>query len=427
MSDDKKIVAKIEVIEKEKHIDGPILADFRGRIRNDTTFQGYTADKTVHENIKYPKYVLRGQSDSMIYQCTEKEEEGSRYLLGVYNKKEKKLKLISCQEMEAQQRPVNLLNLSSIQENENFKAGNLFQDFGNRKIKTQLSNRLKNVVQVDLIKDASASIQAAIENKVEVKDEDEKAESSEFASLLPYYDSTTTKLQFVYPLARMVDIELLNSIDIGSIDTMSEEECSKIIKTKNSGFLKFRVNDIFSAGMEYDKEALKYVLYIDYLMSIYSNKKMQKAENANVFKTLFDGFTIQPSLQLLQFILDTFAEKITDIHGTPNYFISSKSKLKIAIHCLILCLHFNDYDFPLEEFAKQFDVKPLRARMIARGIGCVMVPNLKDSKKTAHAKAAFKHYKSRDEKNYITLHAPLKLAAHQKNVSKKIKFTQLKF
>ncbi|KAI0244169.1 DNA-directed RNA polymerase I subunit rpa49 [Massospora cicadina] len=374
-------------------------AQFKGRLPATTTFIAFRHRKERRDKERAPEYVVKGQTELMAYQATSAlpTSNGSqpefKYMVGVYNKSRHQVSLVEAPFFEPQLRPTRLVDSDTHGRTTHCEYSdakkNLDLAFGTRKKKSALSSMERNQVNYSLLSSASSTIQKLVSDAKVEEQENNANPTAGVEDLLPPHDSLTTLPDLIYPLAGMINPEILKSIQVKGLSKCSGRlEPKEFLAFGRSPFIN---SEIASGQSSQNHSRIRLLVYLDWLLALLNERKGEVyASPSTLGKRLLGAGknAIVLSPVMTRHICETFLEKG---HGqAPGrqslgtiYKLTARAKLKLQIHVILLLLHLNNFKLEVDIPAKAMSLDTSRVRTLMKGIGCKFTRPSKEEKSTS--------------------------------------------
>ncbi|KAH8112061.1 Rpa49 subunit specific to nuclear RNA polymerase I [Phellopilus nigrolimitatus] len=338
----------LAVHDKDISAVGPVLASFPAlHPPKATPFSVYSKrDSTPKDNeqeFASRPILVAGETDSIeFYSTTEgfNASQGSRYLIGVRNKRTNVMTLRPAP-MEILARRVKALkdlapaaatNLTERIEQRNM----LGETFGTRKAQKAIRAAERNKVDVSAMEGVSGHIQDSIDaNTKSLPTQEEAKTIAESNRNIPPHDINATTPEDVYKLHDIIPEAEFHAIPVTNIlAAKTTEERMSHVPYKRSEWIRQHLTSIFSVPKP-NKKQIKIILYIACLFAFRIGAPKLVNNREELQQRLWGIPTI-----VLDGILSRFSETL---RGSTEAKFTTDNQVTLMTHMFALCLHVDNF------------------------------------------------------------------------------------
>ncbi|EJD05049.1 Rpa49 subunit specific to nuclear RNA polymerase I [Fomitiporia mediterranea MF3/22] len=347
----------ISVFDKSPSAVGPILASFPALDPSKSAaFAAYAppqspsktngaANKNAGREQEFSRrpLLVAGETDAIEFHSTGENEAvrgGSRYLIGIHNKRTNTLLLRPAPLQILGRRVKALKNLApapSTSSTERIEQRNtLGEMFGTRKAQKAIRTAERNRVDVDAMEGVVGHIQESVESGTRgLPSQEEAKELADSTRQIPKFNLHATKPEDVYKLYDIVPESELNALPIKEImNATSQEERMKFVPFSRSDWVRQHVAAIFE-GTKTSKRSLRIILYIACLLVF----RMGAVRYCNKREDLEERLPGIPS-NVIDGIYSRFTETV---RGSSRVQFTSDNAVRLLTHIFALCLHVDNF------------------------------------------------------------------------------------
>lgn len=400
----------------------------------------------LYTSIKHPnkhQAILHGEANDSGLKYDADELSDSQYILGVYDSKNERIKLIPNTRMfSGRVSSVNsLINdaklVKKLKRKDTSTEGTfserrnaLGQEFGTKKAKKMISEAARNRIDSGMLEDSQIDIVDNIRQTTKsMPDREQMAKMVEKENrVIPPCHAEATNVEEIYPVEEIVPDDILQTfpIDIffhaeieveGDGDDDNDNEKDEVLKKlgylpyvpakergsshqKKSTFGRL-ISDVLNDRSTLSKKSssgdnisddmrwkLQLISFTSMLVGLYFNRRFSRRD-----KLMAAYHNIPPS-RAVNFMLHTFGNH----KGGSNfnydkeikfYNLGPKEEDKLLCYIIVLLLTLFEYRLELSTLAADLSLKPSRLLALVRTLGCTVVNSSKtDGKEAANSKVA---------------------------------------
>lgn len=372
-------------------------------------------DLEVYDN-KKKNAIVHGESSDKTLQYDGDELEDSQYLLGVYDPKNKEIKLVQSKMFSGRVKSnstlmkdaklMKKLKRSTVEGTYAERRNALGEEFGTKKAKKAITEAAKNKIDAGLLEGSQVDIIDGIRETTKSmpnREQMAKLVEKENRVIPPCYPEATN-VEDIYPIEEIVYSEILDSFPIDiffseeSVDIINKIKLLPYVLGKDRGDIHLK-NSIFGKLLdellnstqtevsEDVKYKLKLVSFTSMLVGLYFNRRCSRREK------LMESFTNLPPSRAINFMLQNFGNtkvKNSNFDRDIKFFnIGPKEEDKLLCYIIVLLLSLFDYRLELSSLAADLSLKPSRLLALVRTLGCsIMIANKSDGKENSGNKMA---------------------------------------
>ncbi|RLN51232.1 hypothetical protein BBJ28_00012378 [Nothophytophthora sp. Chile5] len=322
-------------------------------------------------------------------------ETNNSYVVGVYDKTTKEVRLSNVSQIYVMQQTVKG---STDNVDENRGEGKSFMEqrrdlvevFGSKKSKRMQKNREENVVDLEHISGA-ASVTETLKKKItsaKRKMEEERARDASYSSeaaalavtrntILPPCDIDAPTPEHVYNLRKCASLSLslfcfMDAMVMDSLTIQAEEMIEALHTTSaadyaanwNMAALPTRL--LLSLPTPYDVSKMGLVLYISYMLEIF-NARFPLRKSAAMFSE-----EKEIPLVIVRHLLALFTDSTQSDNGYLTYLMPKPKKDKLVLYLLVVALTVNGFSLDLTEVASDLKRSAATLTTYCRRLGCLV-------------------------------------------------------
>jgi len=248
------------------------------------------------------------------------------------------------------------------------KSRNLLgESFGTKKVKQKIRALEKNRIGSNALSSSTSEIQTAIDTGAlnapsKEKLEEELAEDRP----IPPYDAETKDVASIYQYHDIISKEeykLLNVRDIIKVPNKAALR-EALAGDKTSEYVLNHMNTILATTSK-DKHRAKTVLYVHYLISLYRLSPRLLKDGTSLTKHIH-GL----SLPIANILCQKFAMKTDAGGGNIRYNWPTRSKEKVLLYMLALCLTLDNFSLYFNVVMKDLGLSLSKMSIYLRELGC---------------------------------------------------------
>lgn len=251
----------------------------------------------------------------------------------------------------------------------------LGESFGTRKAKQALNSVTKNQINIEQLESSAASfinrtldksIDRIAETAAEEVDGESQSISYDLSSILPPFDSTTSKVEQIYQVSGIISDETMQLLPLGDFSSNSNESWENI-KTRYgmSDFILDKIKNLPDTSGKNQKH-LACLLFMHFLM----NFRLLKEGALNNETALQKAFSYaDPSL--LNHLLEMFTEPIS-VGGKIKRKVSALAKDRLVSYLCVLTLLVDQFRVNLTVMSTVLKIPVTKMTDYFKAVGCAI-------------------------------------------------------
>ncbi|RCI04372.1 DNA-directed RNA polymerase I subunit rpa49 [Rhizopus stolonifer] len=356
---------KIVVAEKQTDVESPYLVTFSGtKPTSELEFTPYKRSDAVGKQA-LQRYVT-GETDKVRFSGSNFGQNAldshSKYLVGVYSKKDNSLNITNSPIMRLSRSVKALESESSV--NSNVARGQaaraaLGQAFGTIKARKQLQSDERNTVTGDQLEEELSNLHTDIgKSTVNIPKKEEMKQSMVSSLPVPKHNLEAESSDEAYDLTSIVSDEELNSINPKELlKETSLEGVKSHLAYRDSKFINDRLMSIIAASGKKDRKRVRTLMYINILMAYFVRVRSFDLKD----RRKVDAALKNPS----SVILDGLAERYTESNTRTPVMAD-----KILLYMFTLILSVSGYSVLIDQIGKDLLLKPLKITTLFKTLCC---------------------------------------------------------
>lgn len=396
-------------------------------VSGDVAAASFTNSGDVSADIKLDLYnhskknsILHGESTNGLLKFDADEINDSQYLIGIFNGKENKLRIIknsklfsgrvkSSKNLISDAKLIKTLKRKEIEGSYAERRNALGEEFGTKKAKKAINEASRNKINSESLEDSQIDIIDGI--KQTTKNMPNREEMNKLVEIenrvIPPFNINAKNVEDIYSIEEIIPIEILSSFPINSfIDGNYSDE--KIIEkinllpyvnkedNKSSIIFKLFKNILNETNLITDnlKFKLQLLSFTSMLIGLYFNRRVNRRDK------LIESFKNIPPSRCINYMLQLFSKNNSNNNGNNKrsinfdreirmFSIGPKEEDKILCHIIVFLLTLFDYRLDLTILASDLSLKPSKLLALVRTLGCqVLVGNKNDGSDSIGSKIA---------------------------------------
>ncbi|OJA20553.1 hypothetical protein AZE42_07068 [Rhizopogon vesiculosus] len=325
-----------------------------------TPFKCYRTQKKKSDNEEVPfaetPLLIAGETEAVDFYSSEETRRasvGSRYLVGVHNKRTG-ITTFQAAPLHILTHEVKALKglqpaaVSTLQRLEARAA--LGETFGTKKAQQAIRAQERNKVDV-----------SAMEGVADHLQEKEAKANADSTRLIPQYDADALNPSDAYPLHNMIPKPEWKALSISTY-MAADNSASRIalLPFKRSNWINGHLSLIFASPSP-NKTTVKILVYISAMMSFH------KATFKKIDKT-----DIQQKLSAVPgVVVDGLLSRFTETpRGSMEAQKTSENETMLLTHMFALCLHVDDFATDTSVLAADLSMEPMKINILFKSLGC---------------------------------------------------------
>ncbi|OAX37723.1 Rpa49 subunit specific to nuclear RNA polymerase I [Rhizopogon vinicolor AM-OR11-026] len=352
---------------------GPVLANFPSvKPTKSTPFKCYRTHKKKSDNEEVPfaetPLLIAGETEAVDFYSSEETRRasvGSRYLVGVHNKRTG-ITTLQAAPLHVLTHEVKALKglqpaaVSTLQRLEARAA--LGETFGTKKAQQAIRAQERNKVDVSAMEGVADHLQESIlKNTSSLPSKEEAKANADSTRLIPQYDAYALNPSDAYPLHNMISTPEWKALSISAY-IAADNSASRIalLPFKRSSWINDHLSLIFASPSP-NKTVIKTLVYISAMMSFH------KATFKNIDKTV-----IQQKLSAVpSVVVDGLLSRFTETaRGSMEAQKTSENETMLLTHMFALCLHVDDFATDTSVLAADLSMEPMKVNALFKSLGC---------------------------------------------------------
>ncbi|KAJ8586617.1 RNA polymerase I associated factor, A49-like protein [Rhizopogon salebrosus TDB-379] len=342
---------------------GPVLVNFPSvKPTKSTPFKCYRTQtqKRKADNGDVPfaemPLLIAGETEAVDFYSsdeTRRASVGSRYLVGVHNKRTGTTTLraaplhILAHEVKAL-KGLQPAAVSTLQRLEARAA--LGETFGTKKAKQAIRAQERNKVDV-----------SAMEGVADHLQEKEAKANADSTRLIPQYDADALNPCDVYPLHNMIPKPEWKSLYISAyMNADNSADRVALLPYKRSNWINDHLSLAFASPSP-NKTTIKTLVYIAAMMAFH------KSTFKNIDKTVLQQKLAAVPTVVIDGLLSRFTETA---RGSMEAQKTSENETMLLTHMFALCLHIDDFATDTSVLATDLSMEPAKISTLFKSLGC---------------------------------------------------------
>ncbi|KIM90013.1 hypothetical protein PILCRDRAFT_812811 [Piloderma croceum F 1598] len=361
---------------------GPVLVSFPAIEPSKSTSFSCYLKKPRHEDEVTPEFVdqgtfVAGEAEAIEFFSSDESQRasvGSRYLVGVHNKRTGTTTLRPAPLHLLTHRVKALKGIKSApvsaQERTQARA-TLGETFGTKKAKANIRAQERNKVDVSAMEGVAEHLQDRIEQSTgALPTQEEAKETADNNRLIPTHNPDAEVPGDVYPLHNIIPEAEWKALSTSAFTAAaSNKECIALLPYSRSTWINQHLSTLFAASV-LNKKNLKILYYISAMLA-FRNATFKKFERSAVEERL-SGV---PSI-----VIDGLFSRFTETsRGSTNLQTTTQTQTTILTYIFALCLRMDDYAAETTPIASDLSMPVTRINQLFRALGCsISTLNQKD-------------------------------------------------
>lgn len=322
------------------------------------------------------KKVLEATERDIKYESRTNNEDENDYYIGIYDIKSQKLKFILVPFFFLRLKTKEKRKFSSLENKKDQKELSqraiLSEAFGNKKVKTKLSNIEKNKIDFNELENDKISIMESVnESSVFNHTKEEELKKVDNTRPVPQPNLNASKVEDIYPLENIINSSEFFLLDIDKIRSESgDTSYEKLFPFYKDGYI---LKNLQKNCLENDKKKKQFQLlyYASLLYGIYENRRIKKKTSlANMLNNKTPKELIFLTLSKFSISQDTSA----DASNSSDFVIDPFNEDKLLCFLFTILFHLNNFVLELQPLAYELSLKPTKLLSLLRAMGSVVKP-----------------------------------------------------
>ncbi|KAL5478826.1 RPA49 [Sanghuangporus weigelae] len=387
----------VSIFDKSPSAVGPVLATFSAleppkstafsvyasprKPRKDKSVDGSTnVEQDKEEEFSRRSLALAGETDTVEFYTTgetEAAQRGSRYLIGIRNKRTNTL-LLRPSPLQILGRRVKALkdlaplpstSFSFSEENRTTERmeqrAALGETFGTKKAQKALRMAERNRVDVSAMEGVVGHIQESVElGTKSLPTQEEAKEISDASRQIPKFNIDATRPEDVYKLHDIVADSELHAVPIKDLQKAFPEQRMGCIPGpfRHSEWMKAHLERVFASGEKPSKRTLRILMYIAILLTFRAGAPRYCAKRSDLEERL-------PGVPSI--IIDGIFSRFTEtVRGSSATKFTSDNAVRLLTHVFALCLQVDNFASDTALLASDLRESVIKVNQHFKLLGC---------------------------------------------------------
>ncbi|KAG1733711.1 Rpa49 subunit specific to nuclear RNA polymerase I [Suillus lakei] len=356
---------------------GPVLANFPSvKPTKSTSFKCYktqtqkpTMDDEEMPFVEMPM-VIAGETEAVDFYSSEETRRGSvgsRYLVGVHNKRTgiTTLRAAPLHILTHEVKALKGLKPAAVSTLQRLEArAALGETFGTKKAKLAIRAQERNKVDVSAMEGVAGHLQESIFKNTSTlpsKGLFEAKANADSTRLIPQYDIDALNPSDIYPLHNVIPKPEWKALSISAyMDAGGSAERVALLPFKRSNWINDHLTLAFASPSP-NKTTVKMLICISTMIAFH--KATFKDINKDVIQ---QRLPMVPSV-----VIDGLLSRFTETaRGSMEARRTSEKGTMLLTHMFALCLHVDDFATDTSVLAADLSMEPLKVNMLFKSLGC---------------------------------------------------------